>query len=428
VFISGKKSKANQNIDRTASTRSDHLNVQRNKDDTSMISKVYFCAFFAVMCLATNPLTFAEDVIDYQKVANGARWGWQVAMSHPLGCISQCGNKYDLTLQSKNDDRFALTISVHLEGIKIYSWDGHMNSVFRILDDRLYYANFHPSSSGGTVIAVDLKTGKELWTSSLNALGDISHSAYRTLLNIDCSNDVVTIFGNESMGQYFEIKRTDTGATVGHKIFEKSETDNVLLSIRANMDKFFDACESGDLARVKELAVAGLDPRGRHADVFYDHRRRGALHYAATNGDADIIQYLLDSGCDPNSKDKNGVTPLHLAVSTSGALERLLAAKADPNIAEQSGRNPLHYAAQEASSDSAKILLEHGAKVDSADNLGFTPLHVAAEYGSTDVVEVLIKAGAKPMTKNTHGETPLDWAQSRKHPDIVQKLQEAVEQ
>ena len=53
------------------------------------------------------------------------------------------------------------------------------HSVFRILDDRLYYAKFHPSSTGGSIVAVDLTTGKELWTSELIALGNIEHSAYQ---------------------------------------------------------------------------------------------------------------------------------------------------------------------------------------------------------------------------------------------------------
>lgn len=370
----------------------------------------------------------AKDSIDYQKTADGAQWGWHEEMAGPLGCISQCGDKYDVRLFSSKTDRHSLSIKILSGDQEAYTWQGHPYSVFRILDDRLYYAQFHPSSSGGSIVAVDLTTGKELWKSPLKALGCISHSAYRTLLNLDCSRDVVTVYGNESMGKYFEVKRTDTGETVGHRLFDKVETDNLLLSVRGAMDEFFAACERGDIERVKQLAATGLDVRTRHTDVFYDHRCRGALHYAAVKGHGDTIQYLLQSGCDPNAKDKEGVSPLHLAVCGEKAVEALLVGKADPNAKDDSGRTPLHYAAKQSASDAAQTLLQRGAKVDATDNVGCTPLHLAAEYGATEVVEVLLKAGAQPSAKNTHGETPLDWARSRKNADIVQKLQKAVEQ
>lgn len=162
-----------------------------------------------------------KDPIDYQKSADGARWGWREEMAGPIGCISQCGDKYEIRLLSRKDDRHALAISILAGDKEICTWQGHQHSVFRILGDRLYYARFHLSSSGGSIVAVDLTTGKELWVSPLKALGSIQHSAYLTMLNLDCNDDVVTIYGNESLGKYVEFKRTDTGETVGHKTFSK---------------------------------------------------------------------------------------------------------------------------------------------------------------------------------------------------------------
>jgi len=167
----------------------------------------------------------AAETIDYQKTADGAGWGWLAEMANPLGCIAQCAGKYDIRLVSPKDDRSSLTITVLLASREMYTWKGHRDSVFSILDDRLYYAKFHPSSSGGSIVAVDLTTGKELWRSELKALGGIRHSAYRSLLNLDCNRDVVTVHGNESMGRYIEFKRVDTGETVGHKIFPKESSN-----------------------------------------------------------------------------------------------------------------------------------------------------------------------------------------------------------
>ncbi len=171
----------------------------------------------AVLLLAVS--ANAKDSIDYQKLADGARWGWQEEMANPLACVRQCGDKYDVSLSSRKDNRHVLTITVLLGNRPVYSWQGHEHSVFAITGDRLYYANFHPSSDGGNIVAVDLKTGKELWTSQLKGLGGILHSAYRNLMTLSADDDSVEIFGNESMGRYFEIKKAATGETVGHKLF-----------------------------------------------------------------------------------------------------------------------------------------------------------------------------------------------------------------
>jgi hypothetical protein len=169
----------------------------------------------------SGPAKLAGDFasINHQRAADEAGWGWRAEMANPLGRITQCGDKYDIALQSKKDDRHALVITILADGKEVFSWKGHCYSVFRILGDRLYYADFHYSSDGGNVVAVDLKTGKKLWTSPLKGLGGIIHSDYLNLMNLNVSDDVVTVWGNESMGRYVEFKSTATGETVGNKVF-----------------------------------------------------------------------------------------------------------------------------------------------------------------------------------------------------------------
>jgi len=121
---------------------------------------------------------------------------------------------------SKPNDRYNLTFKVLLGKKEVYTWLGHVNSVFRIQEDRLYYARFHPISSGGSVVAVDLKTGKELWDSPLQGIGLVEHSAYRNLMNLDANLEVVWVWGNE-MGRYLEYKDVTTGKTVGRRIFSR---------------------------------------------------------------------------------------------------------------------------------------------------------------------------------------------------------------
>ena len=183
--------------------------------------------FIAAFLLANGIALFhfeAQDLsktgIDYQKIADSASWGWEVEKASPFWGISQAGEKYSIVMVSKPNDRYNLTFKVLLGEKEAYTWLGHVNSVFRIQEDRLYYARFHPISSGGSVVAVDLKTGKELWDSPLQGIGLVEHSAYRNLMNLDANLEVVWVWGNE-MGRYLEYKDVTTGKTVGRRIFSR---------------------------------------------------------------------------------------------------------------------------------------------------------------------------------------------------------------
>jgi hypothetical protein len=276
------------------------------------------CLCISVFGILTGALSMAavnaKDTIGFQKTAAGANWGWREEMSGPTGCISQCGDKYDIRLVSRKNDRYAFSITILSGDREIYTWQGHRHSVFRILDDRLYYAKFHPSSTGGSIVAIDLTTGRELWTSPLKALGDFEHSTYRTLLNLDCNHEVVTIYGNESLGRYFEIKRTDTGATVGHKRFGHASQPDAAITTPAGV---FDSLVTQIAALATHHAeLAGFPDYAGHRDsklrIAYQHNLNPVLKRHPTPvltkrrlrptdlGDQGIVlQFILDDGTNP---------------------------------------------------------------------------------------------------------------------------------
>ena len=43
-------------------------------------------------------------------------------------------------------------------------------------------------------------------------------------MNLNVGDEVVTIWGNESLGRYVEFKSTATGETLGNKVFPKPMT------------------------------------------------------------------------------------------------------------------------------------------------------------------------------------------------------------
>lgn len=71
------------------------------------------------------------------------------------------------------------------------------------------------------------------------------------------------------------------------------------------------------------------------------------------------------------------------------------------------GCTALHVAAHCGSASMAKLLLNHGAKVDACEAWDETPLHIAARSGSLEVSEILLDHGANIDSVNAHGKTAL---------------------
>ena len=96
-----------------------------------------------------------------------------------------------------------------------------------------------------------------------------------------------------------------------------------------------------------EAAADGVpDPVTSHLDGC---KGKTPLHFATTS---EQVQFLLDSGADPNSPDIYGGTPLHsqmfMAMSGLGdglgIILKLLEAGADPWLTTHGGKLPLEYA------------------------------------------------------------------------------------
>jgi ankyrin repeat protein len=77
---------------------------------------------------------------------------------------------------------------------------------------------------------------------------------------------------------------------------------------------------------------------------------------------------------------------------------------------------PLHFAAENGATESARLLLTAGVKVDTKDSEEQTPLHLAALFGQGDVARLLLQAGADPHAKSKRGHTPVDVADAFKRP------------
>ena len=105
-----------------------------------------------------------------------------------------------------------------------------------------------------------------------------------------------------------------------------------------------------------------------------------ALHIVTQRRDAIWIKFLSQKGANPNIADKNGTTPLALAVSLGFAegAEALIKAGARVDVTNAAGETPLIAAVHRRDAGLMRILLANGANPDRTDNSGRSARDYAA--------------------------------------------------
>ena len=124
------------------------------------------------------------------------------------------------------------------------------------------------------------------------------------------------------------------------------------------------------------------------------------LHNAVSADDIAGVKRLLASGADAKAATTLGhVTPLALAATNGDAaiIQALLNAGAAVDVANSDGDTPLMLAAASGDPDAIKVLLDHGAAINAKEPVrGETPLMFAAGRNRAEAVKLLIARGAYP--------------------------------
>jgi ankyrin repeat protein len=220
-----------------------------------------------------------------------------------------------------------------------------------------------------------------------------------------------------------------------------------IAALRGDIEGFKTLVQNSDSNSIdQKLSVAAKNIQGQTV-----------LHLAAMAGQTEMIQYLLDTyslDLYVNDKDKNGKTPLDLAVKyrREGAVDLLFKngakkegwdAEGDTELckAVRSGEAAKVQAALQPAGPDAEgqgniIIVDDNNQLEASKidvNLkninGFAPLHYAAAGGFANVARMLIgRSEIDLMIKNYNGNTPLHIAAGLNKGDIIAILLKAAEE
>lgn len=176
------------------------------------------------------------------------------------------------------------------------------------------------------------------------------------------------------------------------------------------------AASEGDVDTVRALAARGLN-----LDAG-DYDARTTMHLAAAEGNARVVALLCQLGADPNVRDRWGGAPIRDAIDGKHeAVLDVFRANAVTLDAAQPAQL-LCEAASRGDLERLERLLEAGIGANLGDYDGRTPLHLAAAAGNLRVVEFLVSKLADVSAQDRNGATPADDAISSERPLVTQLL------
>jgi ankyrin repeat protein len=194
------------------------------------------------------------------------------------------------------------------------------------------------------------------------------------------------------------------------------------LSAAGSYEDFFIAIQNDQVKVVSSLLSRGFDPNT--VNLKAEPALLNALNVGALTSAEVLVRHPK---INLNVRNAHGETALMLACLKGHlALAKLLISKqADIN---QPGWTPLHYAATGGHVELIQFLLEESAYIDAESPNGTTPLMMAARYGSAKATQLLIDEGADIQVKNQLGLTALDFAKQGNRPDALEIISKAMNQ
>ncbi|MCE0723129.1 ankyrin repeat domain-containing protein [Legionella resiliens] len=123
-----------------------------------------------------------------------------------------------------------------------------------------------------------------------------------------------------------------------------------------------------------------------------DNQGNNPLMVAVGRGNLEVVEYLLQSGCDPHQKNKLGESAVTFAAENGqlDALKFLEKVGADLAVVNDRGENALFLAAKNGHLACVSYLLERGLLADLKNNQGKTAFQLALESSQLEIAGLLV--------------------------------------
>ncbi|XP_047939329.1 potassium channel SKOR-like [Salvia hispanica] len=265
------------------------------------------------------------------------------------------------------------------------------------------------SSIGDISVVCSIPEARTVRASELSRLLRVDKQSLIQVIEIHFADGRV-IIDNLLHGREHHLRKKILESAMAVQI-ERCESE---LAMRLNC-----AANDGDLHRLRHLVEAGADPNKT------DYHGQSPLHRAAAMGYEDIVQFLIQIDANINLRDNCGKTPLFEAIKNghdgvASLLEEAGAAleveRPGICLCEAVARNELDFVTR---------LLGNGTNPNSKNYNLQTPLHLAAAEGLFQVSVVLLQNGASVFATDRWGRTPLDEARVGGDHKLVQLLEDA---
>ncbi|KAG2715229.1 hypothetical protein I3843_03G069900 [Carya illinoinensis] len=179
------------------------------------------------------------------------------------------------------------------------------------------------------------------------------------------------------------------------------------------------AAYHGDLYQLKGFIRTGGDPNKT------DYDGRSPLHLAASRGHEDVTLFLIQEGVDINIRDYFGNTPLLEAIKNGHDRIASLLSKEGASLEIDNPGSFLCMAVAKGDSDFLKRVLSYGIDPNSRDYDHRTALHVAASEGLYLMAQLLLEAGASVFPKDRWGNTPISEGRMCGNKKLIRLLEDA---
>jgi ankyrin repeat protein len=134
-----------------------------------------------------------------------------------------------------------------------------------------------------------------------------------------------------------------------------------------------------------------------------------ALTFAAERGNSEVVLLLAEAGANINHRVNDGSTALHLAMG-GGAMRTLMEFRPDISILDNDQNTPLHFIRSRTALEHVQLLVRAGASLDALNKEGYTPLSIALLNSNDAAASYLIERHANVNLASQSYGAPLHLA------------------